>query len=68
VAPGSVLITATIDIPPSATLTASTVQASLVSRLGTAASASAALGLTVGAQPHPLASSPNPDPNLNPDP
>ena len=49
VAPGSVIITATIAVP--ASTSAATVQASLASTLGTAAAASAALGITVEADP-----------------
>ena len=51
VAAGSVVITATIDIPPSADVDATSVQASLASTLGTAAAAS---------NPIPY---PNPNPN-----
>ena len=46
---GSVLITATIAVPTSTT--AAAVQASLTASLGTAASASAALGITVESDP-----------------
>ena len=49
VAPGSVIITATIAVPASAT--AATVQSSLYSTMGTAADASAVLGITVESDP-----------------
>ena len=45
------IITATIDIPPSIAVTVTTVQASLASTLGTAAAASDALGITVESGP-----------------
>ena len=46
---GSVLITATIAVPASTTATA--VQTSLASTLGTAAAASTALGITIASPP-----------------
>ena len=49
VAAGSVIITATIAVP--ASTTAEAVQTSLASTLGTAAAASAALGITVESGP-----------------
>lgn len=65
VAAGSVIITATIGVPPSAT--AALLRASLAARLGTATAASAALGVEVESDPSiavapPLASSPPPQP------
>ena len=67
VAAGSVIITATIGLPPSAT--ASVVRASLAARLRTAAAASAELGVEVVSAPRvavapPLASPPPPQPLL----
>ena len=49
VAAASVIITATIKVP--ASTTADALQATLTSRLGTAASASTALGITVESEP-----------------
>ena len=49
ITPGSVLITATIAVP--ASKTAEAVQTSRASTLGTAAAASAALGITVESDP-----------------
>jgi len=64
VAAGSVIITATIAVP--AFTTAATVQASLASTLGTAAAASAELGVTVEAVPTvTVASSVSPPPPLD---
>ena len=53
VAAASVIITATINVP--AALTAASVQTLLSSKLGTAATASAALGITVESDPTMIA-------------
>ena len=53
VAAASVIITATINVP--AALTAASVQTLLSSKLGTAATASAALGITVESNPTMIA-------------
>lgn len=62
VSPGSVVITATIAVPPSTT--AEAVQSSLSSRLPTAATASAELGVTAEQTPTVVVAAPPPSPPM----
>ena len=62
VSPGSVVITATIAVPPSTT--AEAVQSSLSSRLPTAATASTELGVTAEQTPTVVVAAPPPSPPM----